>query len=230
MKNFFAVLGGMGSIATESFVRRLNSKTVAERDQDYCNFVVFNDASVPDRTAYLLGESDANPVPYIVEDIKQVASLGPDFIVLTCNTAHAFFEDFKAASDVELLHMPYLAVKKICEEFPRAKRIGFLGTEGSLKSRVYEDAIEAEGLEFVVPEYELQVKVNYLIYHEVKERGILNEKLYHEIMSELKDVDVIILGCTELSAVEEDSREHPYTVIDAQEVLVDECLKRMKGN
>lgn len=58
---FFAVLGGMGTLATESYIRLVNRATHAHCDQDYLDYIVFNDSSVPDRTAYILGESDENP-------------------------------------------------------------------------------------------------------------------------------------------------------------------------
>ena len=48
---FFAVLGGMGTLATESYIRLVNAATHAHSDQGYLDYVVFNDASVPDRTA-----------------------------------------------------------------------------------------------------------------------------------------------------------------------------------
>ena len=60
---FFAVLGGMGTLATESFIRLVNRAVPTHTDQDFLDYVVFNDASVPDRTAFILGRSDERPVP-----------------------------------------------------------------------------------------------------------------------------------------------------------------------
>ena len=48
---FFAVLGGMGTLATESYIRLVNRETYAHSDQEFLDYVVFNDAAVPDRTA-----------------------------------------------------------------------------------------------------------------------------------------------------------------------------------
>ena len=52
---FFAVLGGMGTLATESYIRLVNAATHAHSDQEYLDYVVFNDASVPGRTAFIVG-------------------------------------------------------------------------------------------------------------------------------------------------------------------------------
>ena len=35
MKKFFTVLGGMGTLATESYMRILDQRTPTKRDQDY---------------------------------------------------------------------------------------------------------------------------------------------------------------------------------------------------
>lgn len=91
MENFFSILGGMGTLATESFVRILNRRTQTHKDQDYLNYVLFNHATVPDRTAYILDNTLENPVPYLMDDIEKQNLLKPNFIVLTCNTAHYFF-------------------------------------------------------------------------------------------------------------------------------------------
>ncbi|MBE6171902.1 MAG: aspartate racemase, partial [Enterococcus faecium] len=62
MENFFSILGGMGTMATESFVRLINHRVKAAKDQDYLNYVLFNHATVPDRTAYILDQTKENPV------------------------------------------------------------------------------------------------------------------------------------------------------------------------
>ena len=104
----------MGTLATESYIRLVNRATHAHCDQDYLDYIVFNDSSVPDRTAYILGESDENPFPVLADDIEKATAMGASFIVLTCNTAHYFYDDFQALTTVPILHMPRGAVARIC--------------------------------------------------------------------------------------------------------------------
>lgn len=116
MENFFSILGGMGTLATESFVRILNRRTQTHKDQDYLNYVLFNHATVPDRTAYILDNTLENPVPYLMDDIEKQNLLKPNFIVLTCNTAHYFFDELQAATEIEILHMPREAAKVVLKK------------------------------------------------------------------------------------------------------------------
>ena len=71
MKKFFTVLGGMGTMATESYLRILNSRTPATKDQDYLNYLLVNDATVPDRTSYILDHTQPNFYNDLREDILQ---------------------------------------------------------------------------------------------------------------------------------------------------------------
>ena len=53
VKHFFSIIGGMGTIATESYVRLINHRVKIAKDQDYLNYILVNDAQIPDRTAYI---------------------------------------------------------------------------------------------------------------------------------------------------------------------------------
>ncbi|MCJ0576933.1 amino acid racemase, partial [Enterococcus cecorum] len=157
MRDFFTILGGMGTMATESFVRQLNKRTPTHADQDYLNYILYNHATIPDRTAYILDRSKPNPIPLLQEDIRQQNILQPSFIVLTCNTAHYFFDDLQKETKIPILHMPKEAIKQIRREQITGK-VAFLGTEGSVKAGVYENELKEQGINYLIPSQELQAK------------------------------------------------------------------------
>lgn len=233
MKNFFTILGGMGTLASESFVRVLNGRTVAETDQDYLNYVLVNHATIPDRTAYIIGKSSENPAEALIEDITQQDLLKPSFYVLTCNTAHTFYDELVNVTETPILHMPRLAVESVKSRFPSVAgakvKVCLLATLGTINSGVYNNEFKnLENYDLVIPSPELQADVMNLIYRDIKEKQILNESLFIEILDkvvkELK-CDVAILGCTELSLMNEIT-DHDYPVVDAQSVLIDESIKK----
>ena len=90
MENFFTILGGMGTLATESFIHTLNERTEAYRDQDYLNYIVVNHATIPDRTDYIKNPSLENPEEKLIDDIKIHSQLSPKIFVVPCNTAHYY--------------------------------------------------------------------------------------------------------------------------------------------
>lgn len=228
MRDFFTILGGMGTMATESFVRQLNKRTPTHADQDYLNYILYNHATVPDRTAYILDRTKPNPVPVLQEDIRQQNILQPSFIVLTCNTAHYFFEELQKETKIPLLHMPKEAVKQIKADQVTGK-VAFLGTEGSVKAGVYERELINQGIDYLIPDKNLQAKINHLIYHDIKENDYINMDLFFEILADTKSLgcEAVILGCTELSLVAEYiTQEHDYIIYDAQSILVDRTIER----
>lgn len=227
MQRFFTVIGGMGTAATESFVRLLNARTPAKRDQDYLNYILVNHASVPDRTSYILDHDQPSFYPPLVEDIRQQSLLHPDFFVIVCNTAHYFYPQLQAATDIPVLHMPRIAIQEMCAQYPDEKRIGLIATKGTIADGIYAGEIEAQGREVVLGDEHVQQQVMALIYDHIKAKNEVDADLYHEILREMHDdfgCNVIVLGCTELSLAQEKAPAHPYHVIDAQSIIADKTL------
>src|SRR5699024_10258075 len=99
----------------------LNLKTKAQKDQDYLNYVLFNHAEIPDRTAYILDQTKESPLEYLLDDIAQQELLKPQFMVLACNTAHYFYDALQAATTIPILHMPRETVKELKRQQKKGK-------------------------------------------------------------------------------------------------------------
>ncbi|MDN6129535.1 MAG: amino acid racemase [Tetragenococcus halophilus] len=232
MENFFTILGGMGTLATESFVHVLNERTPIRSDQDYLNYLLVNHATVPDRTDFILGKSTEDPSSALKKDLRQYTKLQPDFFVLTCNTAHHFFDELQEVTNIPILHMPRLAAEVTSQKFGKKTgktRVGLLATEGTIKTKVYENELNKfDHLDVVLPDADLQQDVTNLIYRDVKENHFCNEALFYQIlqkMTEEYNCDVMVLGCTELSLVQEAVQNEKYPVVDAQSELANETLR-----
>jgi len=235
MNPFFTILGGMGTLATESFVRLLNKRTVAQYDQDYLNYIVVNHANIPDRTAHILDSSKEDPKIKLIEDIKIHSALNPEFFVLTCNTAHYYFEDLQSETEIPILHMPQITVKSLSQRYPKNNfpRVAFLGTEGSVLAGIYKEELLKKGYDYLVPDQNQQQKINCLIYDEIKAKNHLNFNLYEEILEEVSAnlmPSVMILGCTELSYIQEQyGVVDRYQLIDAQTETIKEIHRLIKN-
>ncbi|GEP19182.1 aspartate/glutamate racemase family protein [Pediococcus argentinicus] len=228
MKDFFTIIGGMGTPATESYIRLLNKRTPAHKDQDYLNYILVNHATVPDRSTYLLDNSKPNPYPDLLEDIKAQSELHPAFFVIACNTAHYFYDDLQKATDVPIVHMPRETVKLIKKQYPEAKRVGIIGTPGTTSDGIYDRELEALDYEVVKPTPEIQDMTSKLIFDDIKANNQVDDKLFYSILNKMineQKSDVVILGCTELSYAQEMAHEHNFPVMDSQLVLVDKSIE-----
>lgn len=207
------VLGGVGPLATVLFLERVVRLTDAARDQDHVDLVVLQHASVPDRTAFVLGRSAVDPGPVLAADARRLAGLGAGFLVLPCNTAHAFAGAIAAATPVPLLSAVDVTVSAVLSSDawtarlsgPPPEAVGLLATEGTVASGVYADAFGARGIKTLVPDVAGQATVTSLIYDGVKAGRGGDLTALDGVIANLRSrgAGAIVLGCTELSVAAE---------------------------
>ena len=227
MKKFFTVIGGMGTAATQSYLRLLNQRTPATKDQDYLNYILVNHATIPDRTTYILDRNAPSFYPDLLEDIQQQSLLQPAFMVIICNTAHFFYTQLQQATAVPLLHMPRIAVATLKQRYTQVHRVGLIATQGTLADQIYQTELTHQGLDYTVGDQQLQADVMKLIYDYIKKRNQVNAALYYDILQRMQHdfgAEVIILGCTELSLAQERAADHHFPIIDAQDIIVDKSI------
>ncbi|MBR6918506.1 MAG: dihydrofolate reductase, partial [Clostridia bacterium] len=68
------ILGGLGPAASAYFLEMITEHTKAERDQDHIDILLSSRASTPDRTDFIMGRSDKNPLPVMIRDAKYLES------------------------------------------------------------------------------------------------------------------------------------------------------------
>ncbi len=222
------VLGGVGPLASVRFAETVINMTDSETDQGHIPILMFNDNTIPDRTAYILGKSDVDPAPKMSAGINKLVRFGCDYIVITCNTAHYFYDELQASTDVTIVNMIEEAVNAASEKKPNLKKIGVLATDGTVESGVYAKVIEKRGLSCAYPSKESQKVIMDIIYHQVKAGKDVDVLGFLKIIDELRHdgCDVIILGCTELSVINSDNNLtlHSGDIVDAMEALAKKCI------
>lgn len=225
------VIGGVGPLSTAYFMEVVINMTDVKSDQEHINMIVLNDTKIPDRTEYILDNSKENPVPYMQEDAKKLKQMGADIIVTPCNTAHYFYNELSSATDLPFINMideTALELKSI-----GCKKAGLLATAGTITSRIFQTALEKQGIIPVIPSKENCQKIMDIIYKSIKANKQINSKDFNDAVDELREkgCDRIILGCTELSLLKREYSLDDY-FIDALEVLakrsIEACGKKVK--
>jgi len=207
MSELVGVIGGVGPLATAYFLDKVVRLTQAERDQDHVDLVVFNHASIPDRTAFVVGDSEANPGPVMAEDARRLEAFGAEFLVLPCNTAHTFTEEIARAVAIPLLSIVGETIDEAQRRVPGLARAGILATTGTVRSGVYHRALTERGIEPVSPGDADQDAVMRIIYEQVKAGRPVDLEALRTVVGRLADdgAQVVLLGCTELSVVAQDT-------------------------
>lgn len=218
------VIGGLGPMATAYFLELIVKMTDASRDQDHLEVTILNRPSIPDRTACILGKSAESPVPMMEKAAKTLEALGACCIAVPCITSHYFFGELQRGVSIPFVNLVKETAAHLKEN--GVKKAGILATSGTVATRLFQQALEAEGIGFALPDEEGQQKVMHLIYEDVK-AGLPPElPLFEEVCAGLRKegAECMILGCTELSLIKRDFPIGPGC-LDALEVLAKRSIE-----
>lgn len=221
MKNSVGVIGGVGAMAGAYYMRRIFEFTKVSKDQDHINLLMYSHATIADRTAYILGKSEENPLPDLLADVHIMEALGCSFITIPCNTAQYFYDYLQEHISIPVVNIVKETVDFIKTECEGIRKVGILATDGTLQTEIYQTHLKAHDFEAVLPDENIQEKIMAMIYDGVKKGKKVNLADFEAVLSYFrqKGADIIILGCTELSVVKGDLNYHSKDVIDALDVL-----------
>lgn len=227
MKNItVGVLGGLGPMASVYFYEMVVNMTDAKTDQEHVDMIITNRATTPDRTAFIVGTSKEDPSKVLVDDAKKLEKYGVDFIVITCNTAHYFYNEISKAVNIPLINIIEETIKYA--KATNHKKLGILATTGNIKTNLYQNMCEKYNMEYLVLDEERQSQVMEIIYDDIKSGKPANMNKFNDIVNYLKEnnCDGVILGCTELSILKNDNNLNGDFYIDSLEVLARETIVR----
>ena len=165
-KKVIGILGGMGPLATADLFQKITLHTVAACDQAHPRVCIDSNTDIADRTAALLHGGE-DPVPEMIKSAKRLESIGADFLIMPCNTAHNYYEQVCEAVTIPVLHMIALTRDALKER--GVKCAGLLATDGTVQTGIYQRTFEQSGVALLTPDSAAdQAAVMDVIYNGVK--------------------------------------------------------------
>ena len=162
-------------------------------------------------------KSQSTIIQYSLQNMMFLLEHQIELLVVACNTSSAYaIEELKKHSDIPIIGVIIPGAKKALN-VSRNRRIGIIGTEGTVKSGSYEKALKSldatctvfsKATPLLVP----LVEENWIEHHVTRE-------IIQEYMQDLleKDIDTIIMGCTHYPVLKNMIRD----VVGSTIVLVD---------
>lgn len=189
------ILGGVGPAATVNFMETLLEVTPARRDQDHIPSIVHNDPTIPDRPAAIRGTDDVRD--QLVANAEALDRLGVEYLVIASNLTHYWFEDVATAVDARALHM----IRAVCETIHARdyQRIGLLTTTAARDVGLYEQWLDE--VDIVYPDA-MSTAMDAIYRYKAGQEAAANRMLEDIVHDLAADVEVLVLGCTEFSAME----------------------------
>jgi aspartate racemase len=199
------ILGGMGPEATADFFSKLVAADKAKKDQDHLHIIVESDPSIPDRTAFILGNGE-DPLPAMLRSARRLVDAGADILAIPCMTAHAFLPGLRRLVSIPFFSALEAMNRELRDHFSSVDTLGVLATIGSRKAGIYESNFP--GYTVLWPSEIIHTtKVMEAVYGpEGIKAGIRGEaprNLLIDAAKSLKDegANAIVAGCTEIPLV-----------------------------
>ncbi len=222
------ILGGMGPYASSSFLNKIIALTPVKKDWDHLRVVLDSNPHIPSRSRYLL-YNEESPVEEMLESCIRLENYPVDFIVIPCNSASYFINKFEEKIKIPVLNIIKVTANVLSKQDAN-KNVAVLGGAITYQHKTYKTYIEKKGLNYIHYNNDIHKKVVELI--EILKLNKKKQKannIFNNILSELKslyNIDVFILGCTELSFLK--YKKFDFNIIDSSTELAKFVIKYAK--
>jgi aspartate racemase len=220
---------GVAPWATMDFCRTFYQKVTARKDWHYPRVLLDINSKLPSRGRHLqLGEKD--PSPDIAATIRELADQGATVAVVVCNTAHILFDRWAADLPIPVLNIVDETVK--LASAGDGKQVTPLVSNSLATSDIYGKAAEAAGLKVHRVGKPYQDFINGFI-ESVKTTGDLkpaDRASVESLIAHLKaeKIETVVLGCTELSVLQQPLSDAGFNVIDSNDALANAAIARIQ--
>lgn len=230
------LIGGLGPAATVDLYDKIVKATPAKNDQEHFKVVIEQNPQIDDRTACLLN-GGPDPTIAMYNCAKRLQRDGCDYIIIPCNTAHAFLPRMLRHLNVPFIDMQQTMLDEIKAKFGDNARVGLMATSGTIATGIYSKKAEKMGMKMYTPDEDHQQSVMKAIYGPKGAKagyttGECYDDLYRgaEYLVKTYDCNVLILGCTELPLIfhETDDFEvagKKVAIVDPTATLARKCVQ-----
>jgi aspartate racemase len=224
------VIGGLGPDATLDFFGKVLKHSHAQKDQDHIHLIIENNPKTPNRNEAIAGRGES-PAPALADMARALERAGADFIVMACNTAHAYESDIRAALTKPFVSLIDEVVDEVRISNPTVKRVGVLATQGSRDANIFAPVFSRYGIEVVQLGHMSQMRLMEILYViKSGDRGAEIQRAMQQFGEELivLGAEVLIAGCTEVPLVLR-SGDNTRAMIDSTDVLARRCVDYARG-
>lgn len=192
-----------------------NKGPIAVFDSGYGGLTVLQELTnqLPQYDFLYLGDNARTPYgtrsfevvyKYTLEAVTKLFSMGAHLVILACNTASA-----KALRSIQQKHLPRIAPERrvlgvirpsveVVAQYTKTNKIGVLGTVGTVQSLSYPMELKKLSLNLEVFQEACPMWVPLVENGEAEGPGAdyFIKKNIDSLLSQEKDIDTVILGCT----------------------------------
>lgn len=202
------IIGGMGPESTIMYYRDLIHTYHDIDDHNTPEIIIFS-INLEDFIRMQESGNKKGQLEILSHALHILESSSVDLIIMAANTPHVFYPELSEMTEIPIISIVEESAKETYK-VSRTKKAGLLGTILTMEASFYPDIYKKYGLEVFIPDAHDRSIINYIIYNELV-KGIIHEHSKNSLqkiidkMIENHSIDTLILGCTELPLILENS-------------------------
>lgn len=221
------ILGGMGWYSTSLYYNKINTYINQIRNSKINPEIIMISVNF-EQILKLQEENRWDKIEDIlIPKAKQIELAGADFLVIPSNTVHKIADKIEEMIEIPVLNIVEVIGKKLSKSW--CKKPGLLATKYLINDGFYQRILEEKyNQRVIIPDKKEIEELNDIIVNELINNSIsADSKFYiNSIIDELmyRDVDSIILGCTELSSIIDVIASRNVKIINSTELHIRETV------
>ncbi len=221
------IIGGMGPETTSKFYLELIR--LSRREMGHLPSIIIESLPISfssEENFVKNGIKESEFERLMIKSAKRFEEIGVNLVVIPSNTAHFFIEKVRESTSIPVMNI-IKETTKLCLK-RGFRKVGVLGTEITMKNRLYEKEFEKFNIEIIKLDKKNQEELSNIIHRIVTgDTKTKDQKNLENLMEILKNkgAEVIILGCTDLQNLIKDSSN--IEIIDSMHTLVEATFRKL---
>jgi len=166
-KPVIALIGGAGPDAAIDLQIKLSlamkKKLNVNFDQEHYRVIIDNNTEIPDRDNALLSNG-LSPLSSYINSAKKLEEIGGDILIISCNTAHVYFNDIQKITSMKAINMVEETASFFYNHYTKIKKVGLLATSATIQKNLYHNVFDRYEIEVITPDLIHQNNVVQAIY------------------------------------------------------------------
>jgi aspartate racemase len=225
------LIGGLGPEATVDYYKEIiRAFSMDNADLNYPEIIVYS-VNMSEFIGLMKLKEYNKAASFLLEKLEALKRAGADFAAITANTPHLLFDELEKKSPLQLISIVEATSTEAVNR--KLKRPGLFGTGFTMNASFYPEVFNRSNMEVIMPEQAEKEIINQKLFSEI-EHGIFKDetrKLLIDIIQKMKDekqIDSIILGCTEFPLILNEPEYCGIPVLNTTQIhvnkIVEACL------
>lgn len=217
------ILGGLGPKTTATFYLDLIKNATLDARPGVCIWSLPLDLE-KERRFIEEGTHKKHYLKLLRNGVKALEKAGCTQVVMPCNTVHEFHAELQRIVSIPFPHLIEIVAKELKKR--KWKKVLLLATSRTIKTRLYQDALQSSETTLILPSLADQKKLDRLIQGLLSPLGLSKQQEFLQSLIRKSEAQKVLLGCTDLQLILSPSKD----VVDSMQCLVDFTARRIRGN